>query len=176
MRLLLIGLLTFVLSGCWAGLNLYAPSDARPAIPPGVYRAIVEDAPERVYRVSVLANGLTQFDGGEKKEIYGFAPLDPDHGTFVGWMNLDDEPATTGGKKDPDQIYALLVRQTDGGFVIYAPECKDVGSEIARKSGATIDTGVSSVCVFPTRASLEAAMRLLSRDEKAALRLVRIRS
>jgi hypothetical protein len=175
MRLLLIALLAFALAGCWAGLNLYSASDARPAISPGVYKATSDREVERVYRVSILPNGLTQFDTGEKKEIYGFAPLDAAGRTFVGWMNLDGEPAAPGEAKEANQIYALVVRQPRGGFIVYAPECRDEAGEIARRSGATVEKGESNVCLFPTRANLEAALRLLPRDERSALKLEPVR-
>jgi hypothetical protein len=171
MRLLLIALLPLTLAGCWTGWNLYSTSDARPAIPSGVYRATTRDAPDRVYRVSMLPDGLTQFDGGEKKEVYGFAPLDP--GTFVAWLEVEDE-APASGQNDENQIYALMVRQPDGSFRVYAPECRNDEAEIARKAGATVNPGASPTCRFPSRAALEKALRLFPRDESSALRLARI--
>jgi hypothetical protein len=175
MRLLLIAPLAFALAGCWAGLNLYSASDARPAIPPGLYKATSDGEAERVYRVSILPNGLTQFDTGEKKEIYGFVPLDAAGGSFVGWMNLDEDPAAAGETKEANQVYALVVSQPRGGFIAYAPECRDEAGEIARRSGATVEKGESNVCFFRTRASLEAALRLLPRDEGSALKLDPVR-
>ena len=173
MRFLLIALLAIALQGCWIGFNLYSASDARPAIPPGVYMASARDEPLRVYRVSMLPDGMTQFDTGEKKETYGFAPLERD--TYVGWMQVEDEPRA-GESKDANQMYGLAVRQADGALFIYAPECRDEGAEIARKHGATIESGISLTCQFQTRASLEAAMRPLPRDNRSALKLVRIRN
>jgi hypothetical protein len=171
MRLLLIGLLPLALSGCWTGLNLYSASDARPAIPSGVYQAATSDAPDRVYRVSPLPSGLTMFDGGEKKEVYGFAPLDA--GTFVGWMQLDEDAPST-DPNDENQIYALMVKRADGDFMIYAPECKDEDGEVAKQAGATIQTGPSPTCRFPTADALRQALRQLRRDDSSALRLSRI--
>lgn len=175
MRLLLIVLSALALAGCWTGLNLYSASDARQAILPGLYKATSDGEAERVYRVSILPNGLTQFDAGEKKEVYGFASLDAAGGMFVGWMNLDEEPAAPGEAKEANQVYALVVRQPRGGFTIYAPECSEAAGEIARRSGATVEKGESNVCFFPTRASLEAALRLLPRDERSALKLEPVR-
>jgi len=166
-RVLLVGLIFVALSGCWVGRNLYSPSDARTVIPPGAYQATGPGAPKRLYRVSILPNGLTQLDGGEKKEVYGFSPLE--HDVFVGWVQVEDA-----GPEDDNQLYGLLVRQSGSVFMVYAPECRDEQAEIARKSGARIETDTSPVCHFPTRASLEKAMRLMPRDPASALRLERI--
>ena len=119
LRVLLLAFMFLALTGCWVGRDLYSPIDARPAIPAGVYRATGGDTPARVYRVSILPNGLTQFDGGEKKEVYGFAPLGRD--TYVGWAQIED----AGPEDEVNQLYGLVVRQADGRFMIYAPECKD---------------------------------------------------
>ena len=167
MRILLIALVSLALAGCWIGQSLYASSDARPAIPPGLYQASGPDMSKRVYLVSLLPNGLTQFDTGEKQEVYGFAPLGGD--AFVGWIQIE------GSKPDEDnQIYGLVVRQSGGAFTIHAPECKNEQGEIARKNGATVEPGTPPACRFSTRASLEKAMRLMRRDPASALRLERI--
>lgn len=166
-RALLVVLASLALASCWIGRSLYSPADARPAIPPGVYRTIAPDEPKRAYRVTILPNGLTQFDTGEKQEVYGFAPLDRD--SFVAWAEVED---TRPG--EDNQFYGMAVRQPGGAFMIYAPECKDEQAEIARKSGATMEAGLSSTCRFPTRASLEKAMRLMPRDPSSAMRLERI--
>ena len=167
MRGLLIAVVSLALTSCWLGRSLYAPSDARLAIRPGVYQVTEPDKDKRVYRVSVLPNGLTQFDTGEKAEVYGFAPLD--RNTFVFWVQIDDA-----GPKDPNQLYGLAVRQSDGVFMLYLPECKDAQAEIARRNGAVIEEGTSPACQFLTRASLEKAIRSIPLDESSALRLSRI--
>lgn len=168
LRVLLLAFMFLALTGCWVGRDLYSPIDARPAIPAGVYRATGGDTPARVYRVSMLPDGMTQFDSGEKKEVYGFAPLGP--GTFVGWVQIED--AAPGD--DPNQLYGLVMRQADGLFMIYAPECKNEQAEIARKNGATIESGSSPACRFTTRAALEKAMRQMPHVTADALRLERI--
>jgi hypothetical protein len=53
----------------------------------------------------------------------------------------------------------LLERRSAAEFVLYVPECKGELAEIARKAGATISGGTTDTCQFPTRASLETAMR-----------------
>lgn len=172
MRWLLLILALVLVAGCWSGESLYRHSDARTVIQPGIYRSTTRDRAERVYRISILSNGMTQFDGGEKKEIYGFAPLDRD--TFVAWLDVRDMGETPNGESGDNQIYALMVRRPDGGFTIYPPECKDEEAEIARKAGATVESAMSPACHFPSRASLEKALRLLPRDESSAMRLTRI--
>src|SRR4249919_607887 len=173
MRLLLITLVSFLLSACGDGVSLYAPSDARPAIQPGVYLATAKDEPTRSYRVSMLPNGLTQFDSGEKKETYGFTPLDPARGTYVLWIPVKDEDPKAA---DPSeyQIYLLMARQRGGEYRIYPPECKDEAAEVARKSGATIESGPPPSCHFANRAALETALRQLPRDESSAATLKRV--
>ena len=172
MRFLLIAILAIGLSGCWTGLNLYRPSDARPAIPAGVYIAGEPKGPQRAYRVTALANGMTEFHGQEDKDqVYGFAPLGPS-GLFVAWWEI--EPRSDGRPTDNDenQMYALMVRRRDGSFRIYAPACTDEGAKIARKYGAAIEGGASPTCRFADRASLEAALRKLPRNEADALNLM----
>lgn len=173
MRLTLIALIALALAGCWIGKSLYSNADARAAIAPGVYRVTGADVPTRVYRVSMLPSGLTQFDGGEKKEVYGFAPLDRDRGTYVAWIDLSDEDGPKDESSD-NQIYALAVRHPNGEFLIYAPECKDEGAEIARKNGAVVETGMSPSCHFSSREALEKALGSLRREDSSALRLTRI--
>src|SRR5438309_2916188 len=109
MRLLLIAVLPFSLWGCWTGSNLYSASDARAAIPGGVYNATAPDQLAHIYRISTLANGMTQFDGGDEKEIVGFAPLDVDHGVFVVWEEPERDLSVPRSDTDDNQTYALMV-------------------------------------------------------------------
>jgi hypothetical protein len=171
MRLLLVALLPFALTGCWEGANLYATSDARSAIPAGVYTATKADEQPKVFRISTLPDGMTQFDGGDEKDVYGFAVLDRDKGTFVGWMQPEGEPPEAKAKNEPNQAYGLMVRKPDGSFFIYLPDCKEAAAEIARNAGAAI---ANDECNFPTRGALENALRLLPQDENYAMRLVRV--
>jgi hypothetical protein len=174
MRWLLLILALVLVAGCWTGDSLYKHSDARSPIQPGIYRSTGPDESGRVYRISILPNGMTQFDGGEKKEIYGFAPLD--RNTFVAWIDVRDNGEAPNAESGENQIYSLMVRRPDGEFRIYLPECKDEEAELARRAGATIGAGPSATCRFASRAALEKALRLLPRDDSSAMRLVRIRS
>jgi hypothetical protein len=172
MRSLLIALASILLTGCWYGVGLYTPSDARPALKPGVYEATAKDEPTKSYRVSMLPGGLTQFDCGEKKETYGFVPLDPARGTYVLWLPVKDDDAKSADGEF--QIYLLMVRVREGEYRIYPPECRDEAQQVAVKSGATIDTGTPAACHFTSRTSLETALRQLPRDETSAAILKRI--
>jgi hypothetical protein len=162
-RLFLIAFPAAALGGCWMGTSLYATSDARPALPSGVYRAVEPGGSTKVYRVSLLSNGLTEVDDGEDKIPYGFAPLDADGRSFVAWLEIDDRPATQ-ATGEPNQFFGLLVRQAGGAFVAYAPSCKDAAAKLARSSGAAVQAGGTPACRFPSRASLEKALRLLPHD------------
>lgn len=160
---LLVAFPAVALGGCWMGTNLYATSDARPAIPSGVYRAVEPGGSTKIYRVSMLSNGLTQVDDGKEKIPYGFAPLDPGGRDFVAWLEIDENPPAE-GTNVPNQFFGLLVRQAGGAFVAYAPSCKDAAAKLARASGAAVHAGGMPECRFPTRASLKKALRRLPRD------------
>ena len=173
MRRLLIACLALALSGCWAGLSLFHPSDAVRAIPPGAYMASAAGEPQRVYRVSALPNGMTQFDSNdEKRQVYGFAPLDP--GSFVGWWEIELDPVGRPTADAENQMYALMVRRADGRFAIYLPSCEDEDASLARKHGAVVGTGASPTCRFSDRAGLENALRRLPRRDADAMILTRI--
>jgi hypothetical protein len=172
MRTLLLAFASVALASCWYGNTLYTPSDARPAITPGVYRLTAGDEPAKVYRVSMLPNGMTQLDGGETKQPYGFAPLDSTGGTYVVWIPIRDEDSAT--DRGEFQIYLLMMRLQSGKHRIYAPNCKDAEAEIAAKNGAVIEAGTPPACRFASRAALEKAMRLLPRDESSAATLIRM--
>jgi hypothetical protein len=153
MRFLILAT-ALLLSGCWVGDGLYASSDARQPIPAGVYRTTSGEERTQVEKVTLLANGLTQIGDGDGKGFYGFVPLDKENRRFVAWFRKDEETP-----EDRGQVYMLLERRSADEFVIYLPECKGELAEIARKAGATLEEGTTDVCHFPTRSSLETAMR-----------------
>ena len=174
MRSFVLALACFTLTGCWYGIGLFSASDARPVVPAGVYLATAKDEPTRTLRVSILPDGLTQFDGGEKKEAYGFAPLDAARGSYVMWLPVKNEDPKASDEPGEYQIYLLMVRVRDGEYRIYPPDCKDEDGEVARTNGAIMEPGPSASCHFTTRASLEAALRQLPRDESSAGTLQRL--
>ena len=167
-RLLLI--LAWALTGCWYGERLYTPSDARPAIPPGVYRATIENEKDKVYRVSIEANGMTKLDGGESPDLLGFSLLDPARGTYVAWLPLKDKS----DERSEIQIYLLMVRTAPDEYRFYPPECKDAAADLARKNGATAESGTDPACRFDKRADVERALRYLPRDDSSASILKRM--
>ena len=174
MRRLLTAFACFALASCWYGIGLFTPSDSRTVVPSGVYLATAKGETPRSYRISLLPNGMTEFDSGEKKETYGFSPLDSERGAYVMWMPVKNDDPKASDEPGEYQIYLLLVRVSDREFRIYPPECKEAGADVARANGATIDSGSYAGCQFKTRASLEAALRQLPRDEASAATLKRI--
>jgi hypothetical protein len=164
--LLLVALL--LLNGCWAGDGLYSSSDARQPIPAGIYRA-TSDQKIEIEKVALLPSGLTEMGDGDGKGLYGFAPLDQENRRFVVWFRKDEDTP-----QDRDQLYMLLERRSADEFVFYVPVCKDELAEIARRAGATITKGTADTCQFPTRASLETAMRQVQMSGDV-MRMVRLR-
>jgi hypothetical protein len=175
MRHLLIALLSLALGSCWFGDRLYADSDARSALVPGFYRVSAPGEKPGEVRISILPNGLTQMadSDGSGADIYGFAPLDPQRGTFVGWHGDDKGSGSAEGK----QLYLLGQRRNDGSFVIYVPFCDGAEAQIARRTGASIEgdgkPGNPETCRFRSRAALENALRQLRpTDQKRMMTLV----
>jgi hypothetical protein len=152
MRFLILAA-ALLLSGCWIGDGLYSNSDSQQPIPAGIYRGTSGEKIE-VEKVTLLANGLTEIGDGDGKGLYGFAPLDQANGRFVVWFRQDEET-----RQDRAQVYLLLERRSTNEFVFYWPQCKGELAEIARKAGATVGQEAADTCRFPTRASLEKAMR-----------------
>ncbi|MBW0006553.1 MAG: hypothetical protein JO335_02450 [Sphingomonas sp.] len=171
MRRLLILLACLALTACWYGDRLYTPSDARPAIRPGVYRATAEDEAPKAYRISIEPDGMTKLDGGETTDLMGFSPLDSVRGTYVAWLPLKDKEPDERGEL---QIYLLMMRAGPDEYRIYPPECKDSGADLARKNGATVEEGTSPACYFTSRSDVEKALRSLPLDEHSASTLKRI--
>lgn len=171
MRLLVLALLSFVLASCWTGVDLYSASDARQVLSPGAYRVTPPNEPPKTYRVTRLASGMTEFDDGDEKDVYGLAPLAEEANLFVAWMQPGGAAEKANGQDRSQQMYLLLVREAPGRFLVYLPECKDLAREIATRAGATVDGGQ---CRFATRAGLESALRLLPRDGRSAIKLERI--
>jgi hypothetical protein len=170
MRLLILCALALSLAGCWAGEGLYSNGDARQPIPAGIYRATSGEERSQIQKVSLLPNGLTEMGDGDGKGFYGFAPLDKENRRFVAWFRKEDDASS----QDRTQLYLLLERRSADEFVFYVPICKGELAEIARRAGATIAQGTADMCVFPTRASLETAMRQV-RITDDVMRMVRIR-
>jgi hypothetical protein len=167
-RLLLL-FATLLLAGCWVGDGLYSSRDARQPIRPGIYRTTAGDDRMQIEKVRLLPNGLTEIGDGDGRGFYGFAPLDKENRRFVAWYRKDEETP-----QDRGQLYMLLERRSADEFLLYLPECKGELAEIARKEGATIEEGSTETCQFPTRASVENAMRQV-KISGDVMRIVRLR-
>jgi hypothetical protein len=165
----LILLAALLLSGCWVGDGLYRSSDARQPIAAGIYRMTNGEDRIQIEKVSLLPDGLTQIGDGDGKGFYGFAPLDDQNKRFVVWFRKDEETS-----EDRGQVYMLMERRSAGEFALYLPECKGELAEIARKAGAKIEESAADTCEFPTRASLETAMRQVQISGDV-MRIVRVR-
>ena len=151
-RLRLILLFALPLGSCWGGQTFYTASEARPALPPGVYRAVPLDQSEKpeTVRVSILGNGMTSIAGKGDANVVGFVPLDPSY--FVMW-----QPDAEGG---PGAIYALLHAER-GHYRLIIPFCERTLA-IATAAGAELTKDPKiKVCSFKTRAQLEDGLRHL---------------
>ena len=166
MRALLV-VATLLLGGCWEGPAFYAASESVPAIDPGGYRAILPDHHEEVVRFWVASDGMTRIEGEDPDKSYGFRPVDSDGQRFIIWAR--DAHA------EGDTSYAMLERSGPGAYSIYIPRCDDADGQVAAAAGAQrIVDQVVQECRFPSRASLEAAIRNLHPVPARAARLVRL--
>jgi hypothetical protein len=133
------------------------PSETRPALPPGVYRAVPLDEPKQAetVRVSILGNGMTSIAGKGDANVVGFVPLDASY--FVMW-----QPDAEGG---PGAIYALLHAER-GHYRLIIPVCEStMAVAVAAGAEVTKDPKVK-VCSFKTRAQLEEGLRHLEAEQR----------
>jgi hypothetical protein len=167
MRFLIVAA-ALMLVGCWMGDGLYSSYDARQPIPAGIYRATARDEKPHLERVTLLPDGMTNIGDGDGNGVYGFAPIDGQNRRFVVWYRKDPESPT-----DRAQMYMLLEKRSNDEFVMYLPCCNGADAEAARRTGAKVEDGVSKTCVFPTRASLEGAMRQIQNLDEV-IKIVRV--
>jgi hypothetical protein len=163
LRLRSILLLALPLASCWGGQTFYTPSETRPALPPGVYRAVPVDEPKQAetVRVSILGNGMTSIAGKGDANVVGFVPLDASY--FVMW-----QPDAEGG---PGAIYALLHAER-GHYRLIIPFCEKT-MPIAMAAGAEVTKDPKvKVCSFKTRAQLEDGLRHLEAEKRNAVDLL----
>ena len=172
MRLLIWPLL-MLLAGCWTGDRFYRASDARVAIPAGLYRSLDEREPVMV-RVTIDADGMSRFtpDDATRPSRLGFAPLDAQGRRFVVWQ------AQESGHPIGDDIgqYSLLERRGDGEYVFFMPIC-ELTASLAAAFGARLlpNDADPAECRFPNRERLEAALRQFTPPpDHAGARLVRV--
>lgn len=167
-----------LLNGCWFGRNFYSAADARQAIAPGSYRAILDFPNEQddLVEVSMLPDGSTRLDKPhepEDSQTARFVPLDAGGRHFVVWA-LPRHPNPLLGDAT---VYGLLARGYGGKWHLYVPFCHET-ARVARAAGARVHGGELDECGFPDRESLEAAFRRLVptlRRQRALLTLVPVR-
>ena len=167
MRLLPLVAATLLLGGCWVGERFYADSEARPAIPAGLYRSPTDDCENDLVRVTILPSGLTRFDGeSDDWDIAGFAPLGSDGRRYVAWLLAEN-----GETPNSEVAYALLERR-GREYLIFAPACEHTQT-LAQTYGAEIvPDRKMTMCRFRDRQSLEMALSRLEFSPVDAARLV----
>ncbi|MBV8685464.1 MAG: hypothetical protein JOZ90_03950 [Alphaproteobacteria bacterium] len=170
---ILAGLLpALLLAGCWMGPPFYAASESRPVIAPGLYELRGRDAPEAM-RVSLQGDGLTLFEdvsGKERPAPVGIVPLPRARDRFVMWWSGPE--GADGSAAEHNAHYAVAIAE-GRSWRIVMPLCEARQRDLAVAAGAVVapDPKVT-ICVFPTRASLEAALRRLRGPFEGSLRLV----
>lgn len=147
----LIGLLALPLAACWGGATFYTASDARPALPPGTYRAAPSDGkPPETVRVSIRADGMTSISGKDDGDLVGFAPLGGSD--FVMWY-----PDPEDGKS---AVYSLF-RAEGGHYRLMVPLCERTVAIATAAGGTVVKDPKVTTCTFQTRAQLEDGLRHL---------------
>jgi hypothetical protein len=156
MRALLAPVVALLLSGCWMGGDFFGPADARAIVPPGTYRAMGERSGEPItIRIAYRPDGLVRVDedGDREPLTLGFTPLGGRPGLFIFWLD---------GISGQDGAFGLLRPEPDGSFTAYAPACHRT-AELVRSFGVAPEAAGGQVgCLFPSRATLEAALRRFS--------------
>lgn len=156
------------LAGCWMGGHFYTAAESRPAIAPGVYRVSGGDPRRGPVRVSLRPDGLTRIaavDGKEAPSVMGFAPLDGSGRRFVMWQQEEDA-----GSEADGVAYGLIERQ-GRSYLLLLPVCER-SRAVAVAAGATVSAEPKvTICLFPDRAKLEAALRAVKPDQGERVRL-----
>ena len=172
MRRLLIALLASLLSGCWFGYGLFADSDARPVLAPGVYRLVEPGKRSHEVRITTLPSGLTRVDDPESDDgdaAYGFAPLPDRKDRFLVWVGQVGKSSNR-----LTQLYFFLEKRGDS-FAFFVPDCADADAKIAVAAGAEIETGSGASCRFPSKTAVLRAIAQVRPNESDTLILKRVR-
>lgn len=189
MRILIAALVALTLSGCWFGGDFYAASDLRPALPAGRYHVVPltpragEEDQTKTLIVSIRGDGFTELVPAERTgredrtetAVAGFVPVDGTNSVFAAWFEPPpSETPTRGGVPGSGDLkpYALLRRDPDGGYRFLILSCPGPLEAAARAAGARPSELTPSVCIFPDRAALEAALRNVPADFDDGLRFV----
>jgi hypothetical protein len=156
MRALLASAAALLLSGCWLGGDFFGPADARAIVPPGTFRGTGTRGSDPItIRIAYQPDGLVRLDEDGRREpvTLGFTPLAGRPGLFIFWLD------GAGGR---DGAFGLLRPEPDGSFTTYAPACHRT-AELVRAFGVAPEAvGDQAACLFPDRATLEAALRRFS--------------
>lgn len=159
MRVLLAAVAALLLSGCWHGANLYGAADSVRVIPPGVYRGMMTpmDRTPLTIRLTPLPNGMMRLQGapsGDDRVVeLGVRPLPGRPGLFMTWVEAPD------GR---DIMYAVLRPETDGSFTWHMPDCSLTEETLQAVGVEPTHEAVMPSCVFPSRATVEEALRRYS--------------
>lgn len=154
-----------LLSGCWEGPLFYSASDAVQPLEPGRYEFSSPDEAPALVSVTVDADGMTRI----ADDRFGFVPSDRAGGTYIMW----DEPEEAGEQAEVQ--YLVLQRRSEREYAMYSPQCEGEERRIALAAGARLieDRNVNR-CHFPTRESLQEAVRNWRPQAGQGARMVRI--
>ena len=171
-RLLAVALLGLGLSGCWYGQGLFADSDARAILAPGIYRLTEPAKSAHDVTISMLPSGMTKLNDPESDDgdaAYGFAPVPGRSSRFLGWFAKADKPS-----QQQTQIY-FFVEQRGGSFAFFVPGCEGTDQKLATAAGAVVESGSSKSCLFSDKQSVLKAIAQVQPDESDRLILTRKR-
>ena len=166
MRRMLIAVSAFLLSGCWFGYGLFADSDARTVLTPGVYQLIEPGKPARQVRIAILPSGMTRLDDPDTDDgdaVYGFLPLPGRKDRLLAWITMFGKPA-----EQQTQIYFFGEKRGDR-FALFVPMCSGEDGKIAVANGAAIETGSGPSCRFSNKVAVLRALALVRPDEDDTL-------
>jgi hypothetical protein len=168
----LVALLALALSGCWFGDGLFADSDARAVLEPGVYRLTEPGTAAHDVTIAILPSGLTKLDdpeGDDGDATYGLVPVPGSSGRILGWFTKDGKPSS-----EQTQLYFLGEKRGDG-FAFFIPGCDGSDGQIAIAAGAVVDGGSGRSCRFTNKASVLKAIANVKPKEDDRLVLTRKR-
>ncbi len=168
----LVALLALALSGCWFGNGLFADSDARAVLEPGVYRFTEPGKAAHDVTISILPSGLTKLNDPESDDgdaTYGLVPVPGSSGRILGWFTKDGTPTS-----EQTQLYFLGEKQGDG-FAFFVPGCEGSDGQIATTAGAEVEGGSGRSCRFTNKASVLKAIAQVKPNEDDRLVLTRKR-
>ena len=170
LRLLALLSLAMGLSGCWYGQGLFADSDARAIITPGIYRLTEPAKSAHDVTISMLPSGMTKLSDPESDDgdaAYGFAPVPGKSGRFLGWFAKADKPS-----QQQAQIY-FFVEQRGDSFAFFVPGCDGVDQGLATGAGAVVESGSSKSCLFSDKQSVLKAIAQVQPNESDRLVLTK---